>query len=45
MLLLDCGSGVFAKLRGVRDYVDVDAIVLTHLHADHFLDLIPSPVR
>jgi ribonuclease BN (tRNA processing enzyme) len=40
-LLLDCGNGVFAKLRRFRDYVDVDAVVLSHLHADHFLDLVP----
>ena len=23
------------------DYVDVDAVVISHLHADHFLDLVP----
>src|SRR6266480_7408050 len=40
-LLLDCGNGVFSKLRLFRDYVDVDAVVLSHLHADHFLDLVP----
>ena len=40
-LLVDCGSGVFAKLRRFRDYLDVDAVVITHMHADHFLDLIP----
>jgi ribonuclease BN (tRNA processing enzyme) len=40
-LLLDCGSGVFSKLRRFCDYVDLDAVVITHLHADHFLDLIP----
>ena len=40
-LLLDCGSGVFAKLRKVVDYIDVDAVLITHLHADHFLDLVP----
>src|SRR5688500_5362311 len=40
-LLLDCGNGVFGKLRGQLDYVSVDAVVLTHLHADHFLDLVP----
>ena len=40
-LLVDCGSGVFSKLRGFCDYVDVDAVVITHMHADHFLDLIP----
>ena len=40
-LLLDCGNGVFGKLREHVDYVDVDAVVLSHLHADHFLDLVP----
>jgi ribonuclease BN (tRNA processing enzyme) len=40
-LLLDCGNGVFSKLRDHRDYVDVDAVLLSHLHADHFLDVIP----
>src|SRR5919112_399218 len=40
-LLVDCGNGVFAKLRSRVDYVDVDAVVISHLHADHFLDLVP----
>ncbi|MDQ3849689.1 MAG: MBL fold metallo-hydrolase [Actinomycetota bacterium] len=40
-LLLDCGNGVFSKLRRFRDYVDVDAVVVSHMHADHFLDLVP----
>jgi ribonuclease BN (tRNA processing enzyme) len=40
-LLLDCGNGVFGKLRERVDYVDIDAVVLSHLHADHFLDLVP----
>ena len=40
-LLVDCGNGVFSKLRQFRDYTEVDAVVLSHLHADHFLDLIP----
>jgi ribonuclease BN (tRNA processing enzyme) len=40
-LLLDCGNGVFSKLRRFRDYVDVDTVVISHLHADHFLDLVP----
>jgi 7,8-dihydropterin-6-yl-methyl-4-(beta-D-ribofuranosyl)aminobenzene 5'-phosphate synthase len=34
-LLLDCGNGVFSKLRRFIDYVDVDAVVISHLHADH----------
>lgn len=40
-VLVDCGNGVFGKLRRFVDYVDVDAVVLSHLHADHFLDLVP----
>ncbi|CAN5601421.1 MBL fold metallo-hydrolase [soil metagenome] len=40
-LLVDCGSGVFAKLRSHVDYLDVDAAVITHMHADHFADLLP----
>jgi len=40
-ILIDCGNGVFGKLRSLRDYVDVDAIFISHLHADHFMDLVP----
>jgi ribonuclease BN (tRNA processing enzyme) len=40
-VLVDCGNGVFGKLRERMDYVDVDAVVISHLHADHFLDLVP----
>jgi ribonuclease BN (tRNA processing enzyme) len=40
-MLLDCGPGVFAKLRTVLDYVRVDAVVISHLHADHVMDLVP----
>jgi ribonuclease BN (tRNA processing enzyme) len=40
-VLLDCGNGVFGKLRERVDYTDVDGVVISHLHADHFLDLVP----
>ena len=40
-LLLDCGNGVFAKLREHLQYTDIDAVLVSHLHADHILDLIP----
>lgn len=41
VVLLDCGNGVFGKLRRFVDYCAVDAVVISHLHADHFLDLVP----
>jgi ribonuclease BN (tRNA processing enzyme) len=40
-VLLDCGNGVFGKLRRYADYAEIDAVVISHLHADHFLDLVP----
>ena len=40
-VLIDCGNGVFSKLRQFRDYTRVDAVLVTHLHADHFLDIVP----
>jgi ribonuclease BN (tRNA processing enzyme) len=40
-VLLDCGNGVFSKLRRFRDYTQIDGVVISHLHADHFLDLVP----
>lgn len=40
-LLLDCGNGVFGKLRAICDFTALDAIVISHLHADHFIDVIP----
>lgn len=39
--LVDCGNGVFGKLRSHRDYRDVEAVVVSHLHGDHVLDLVP----
>ncbi len=40
-VLVDCGNGVFGKLRKYRDYTTVDAVVISHIHADHWLDLVP----
>jgi len=40
-MLLDCGNGVFGKLRSQLDYTELDGVLITHLHADHFLDLVP----
>ena len=40
-LLLECGSGVFGKLRLHGEYERIDAVLISHLHADHLLDLVP----
>ena len=40
-MLLDCGSGAIGNLQLASDYTALDAIVVTHMHADHFLDLVP----
>jgi ribonuclease BN (tRNA processing enzyme) len=40
-LLLDCGPGVLAKLRQEEAWPSVEAIAITHLHLDHWGDLVP----
>lgn len=37
----DLGSGALANLHLVRAAEDVDAVVISHMHADHFIDIIP----
>jgi ribonuclease BN (tRNA processing enzyme) len=43
-LLLDLGNGAFGSLLGLTDPVTIDAIFLSHLHADHCLDIAPFVV-
>jgi ribonuclease BN (tRNA processing enzyme) len=40
-LLVDCGTGVVANLQFYLDYHQLRSIVISHMHADHFFDLIP----
>ena len=40
-LLLDLGHGSFARLAELLDPADLDAVVVSHLHPDHFVDLVP----
>ncbi len=40
-VVLDCGNGAFGKLRERVDYREVEAVVISHLHGDHTLDLVP----
>lgn len=39
-VLLDLGPGAFGALMNHLDPADVDLVVLSHLHADHMVDLI-----
>ena len=38
-IVLDLGSGAFGDLQRYADPLSVDAVLLSHLHADHCLDL------
>ena len=38
-LLLDCGNGSLSNLQRRCDIGDIDAIIISHLHPDHFADL------
>ncbi|TCJ19825.1 MBL fold metallo-hydrolase [Rubrobacter taiwanensis] len=40
-VLLDCGTGVFERLRAVMPPEDLSAVIISHLHFDHFADLMP----
>jgi ribonuclease BN (tRNA processing enzyme) len=44
-LLLDLGSGAFGALQRHLDPAEVDAVVLSHLHPDHCLDVAPMVVH
>lgn len=37
-ILLDCGSGVLSRLQQYTPIPELDAIILSHLHADHMGD-------
>ena len=39
-LLLDVGQGVVRRLQRTRNAADLTAVIIGHMHADHFLDLV-----
>lgn len=43
-LLIDFGSGSLGNLQNFINPHDLDAVILTHLHADHFFDACPYAV-
>jgi ribonuclease BN (tRNA processing enzyme) len=38
-LLVDCGNGALANAASVTDVTSVDAVLISHMHPDHFADL------
>ncbi len=40
-LLVDCGSGVLSKVQSYINVEDLDAVVISHYHADHIADIGP----
>src|SRR3989441_4004326 len=40
-ILVDCGSGVVSSLHRFGTAFDLNAIVISHLHPDHFTDIYP----
>jgi ribonuclease BN (tRNA processing enzyme) len=40
-VLLDCGPGIATALSAVTEPTELDAVVISHLHADHCYDLLP----
>ena len=39
---LDAGTGTFARLQEYIGIADIAAIVITHGHTDHFIDVVPA---
>ncbi len=39
-ILVDCGQGIIRELMRYRDPRELDAIVIGHMHADHYIDLV-----
>lgn len=40
-LLLDLGQGSFSALAGLRDPANLSAVLISHVHPDHCIDLVP----
>ena len=43
-LLLDCGPGSLANIRAATNVNDLDGVIISHMHTDHFLDLLAMNV-
>jgi ribonuclease BN (tRNA processing enzyme) len=40
-VLFDLGTGALGNLHNAIEYPALDAVIITHMHADHFLDIVP----
>ncbi|HHV13479.1 MAG TPA: MBL fold metallo-hydrolase [Clostridiales bacterium] len=40
-ILIDMGNGSLAKLQNICDLSEINVIIISHLHFDHFADLFP----
>lgn len=40
-LAIDFGTGAFSRLRERLEPTQLDAVIISHMHADHFFDLVP----
>jgi ribonuclease BN (tRNA processing enzyme) len=40
-IAIDFGTGAFARLRERIEPTQLDALVISHMHADHFFDIVP----
>ena len=40
-LLVDCGTGILSNLQKYSNLCDISDMVISHMHADHFFDLVP----
>ncbi|QZY53732.1 MBL fold metallo-hydrolase [Crassaminicella profunda] len=38
-ILIDCGSGVLSNMQNHIDLLELDAVILSHYHADHMADI------
>lgn len=38
-LLIDCGSGVLAKMQNILQPEELDAVIISHYHPDHIADI------
>ncbi len=38
-ILLDCGHGVVSQLGNYMDLGDIDTVIISHFHPDHYVDL------